>query len=198
MELFVLDLKIALIDFRLMPAEVGENGGLMLEGKAGADVGQRISVAGDKVDGAAVKIAKVAVGGGREMTVPEIGGLGVIEVGAGQKAEAEIERLVVEAVETVGGDKRLEKEVELIWIELEIGDNLVGLESFEKVGRVGVLGSEESVKFVPFDLVGDDEIDKVVNVRDRGSKDSQYFLVRVKVTGAATGESSDAGPAGDV
>ena len=198
MELFVLDLKIALIDFRLMLAEVGENGGLMLEGKAGADVGQRISVAGDKVDGAAVKIAKVAVGGGREMTVPEIGGLGVIEVGAGQKAEAEIERLVVEAVETVGGDKRLEKEVELIWIELEIGDNLVGFESFEKVGRIGVLGSEEGVELVPLDLVGDDEIDKVVNVRDRGSKDSQYFLVRVKVTGAATGESSDAGPAGDV
>ena len=198
MELFVLDLKIALIDFRLMLAEVGENGGLMLEGKAGADVGQRISVAGDKVDGAAVKIAKVAVGGGREMTVPEIGGLGVIEVGAGQKAETEIERLVVEAVETVGGDKGLEKEIELIWIELEIGDNLVGFESFEKVGRIGVLGSEEGVELVPLDLVGDDEIDKVVNVRDRGSKDSQYFLVRVKVTGAATGESSDAGPAGDV
>ena len=106
--------------------------------------------------------------------------------------------LVVEAVETVGGDKRLEKEVELIWIELEIGDNLVGFESFEKVGRIGVLGSEEGVELVPLDLVGDDEIDKVVNVRDRGSKDSQYFLVRVKVTGAATGESSDAGPAGDV
>ena len=171
MELFVLDLKIALIDFRLMPAEVGENGGLMLEGKAGADVGQRISVAGDKVDGAAVKIAKVAVGGGREMTVPEIGGLGVIEVGAGQKAETEIERLVVEAVETVGGDKGLEKEIELIWIELEIGDNLVGFESFEKVGRIGVLGSEEGVELVPLDLVGDDEIDKVVDIGDRGSKD---------------------------
>lgn len=95
MELFVLDLKIALIDFRLMPAEVRENGGLMLEGKAGADVGQRISVAGDKIDGAAVKIAKVAVGGGREMAIPEIGGLGVIKVGTGQKAETEIERLVV-------------------------------------------------------------------------------------------------------
>lgn len=101
-------------------------------------------------------------------------------------------------METVGGNKRLEKEIELVGVELEIGDNLVGFESLEKVGRIGVLGSEESVKFVPFDLVGDDEIDKVVNIRDRGSKDSQYFLVRVEVAGAATGESSDAGPAGDV
>jgi hypothetical protein len=61
-----------------------------------------------------------------------------------------------------------------------------------------IMAMEEKVKFVPFDLVSQKKINKVVDVRDGGGKNGKKMTARVKVRNAAAGRGGNLGPTVDV
>lgn len=54
------------------------------------------------------------------------------------------------------------------------------------------------MKFIPFNLIGDENIDEVVDIGDGGGKDSEEFFAFIKMGGAATSERGDFGPRNNI
>jgi len=54
------------------------------------------------------------------------------------------------------------------------------------------------MKLVPFDLIGDKEVDQIVNIGDRGGKHGQETMAGVVVSGATAGKGEDLGPGSNI
>ena len=65
---------------------------------------------------------------------------------------------------------------------------------FEKGGKSTILMVKEGVKFIPFGLVGNENIDQIVDVGDRGGKNSQSVGEMVVKTAATPSGSDHFGP----
>jgi len=101
-----------------------------------------------------------------------LSGFGVIKPRGGQKLDFEIKRGVVNMLEfwlPVGakGGKKIFPGVKG---DFEFFEKVGSVNFFDKQRKGSVMLMQETVKFVPFNLKGDKDIDQIINIRDRRNK----------------------------
>ena len=125
----------------------------------------------------------------RNIFEPVLDGFGVINPRTSQKSKAKILTIGVDVAKTEFGvlTKSNRESRPVLRVEMEIFDDLAGLDGFFELEKGGVMSFGKGMEFVPFDLVGNKKIDNIVNVTDGADKIGKGVSVEIKIVSATTG-----------